>query len=271
MKDSVGSWTIRLIERTLEIALGNPFALVRFAPRCLHAAGLWAKDLFSRDAGAAIGPVVAQAGRSFFRGIWLVIALGLVLAAGLRAAAEAVGPMIEPIAERAAVKILVVDGIPLLLAVFLSGRIGATMAARLGPLPALRGLPAMTIRAAEIREIILPSLTAGPIVAAAFYYLVLLVAAAGYQAVGPLPGSAIEALQPVVPNGWLPGLEIGIAKSAIFGFVVAYVGAALGVQTAERYRRDQPATTDVHRAVWESSAMGIIVCLLVTMLWSSLE
>jgi ABC-type transporter Mla maintaining outer membrane lipid asymmetry permease subunit MlaE len=270
MRPSVGSWIARLIARTLEVGLGNPYALVRFIPRCLKAFGLWAKDLFSRRAGTVIGPILTETGRSFFRGIWVALALGVALAAGLRAVGEAVGPLIEPIAEGATSKILVVDGIPLLLAVFLSARVGATLAAQLGPLAAIRGLPAMKIRTAEIRELILPSLTAGPIVAAASSFLVLLVAAAGYRAVGPLP-QAVFGAEWGVPGHWRMGLETGLAKSAVFGFVVAYVGAALGVQAAERYRRDQPETTRVHRAVWESAVLGVIVCLVVTMFWSSLE
>jgi ABC-type transporter Mla maintaining outer membrane lipid asymmetry permease subunit MlaE len=270
MRRSVGSWITRLIGRTLEVGLGNPYALVQFVPRCLRASGLWAKDLFSRRAGTVIGPILTETSRSFFRGIWVALALGVALAAGLRAAGQAVGPLIEPIAEGAAAKILVVDGIPLLLAVFLSARIGATLAAQLGPLPAIRGLPAMKIRNAEIREMILPTLTAGPIVGAASYFLVLLVAAAGYRAVGPLPQAVFSAEWGVPPH-WRLGLETGLAKSAVFGFVVAYVGAALGVQAAEAYRRDQPETTGVHRAVWESAVLGVIVCLVVTMFWSSLE
>lgn len=271
MKPSVGAWTIRLIRRTLEVAVGNPYTLIRFVPRLLQAAGLWARDLFSRNVGRVVGPVVAQSTRSFFRGIWLILALGLALAAGLREAAAAVGTLIQPIAEEAAIKILVVDGIPLLLAVFLSGRVGATLAAKLGPLPALRGLPSMTIRSTEIRELILPSLTAGPITAAAFYYVILLVGSAGYHAIGPLPAAAFSSFELAVPGAWQAGLTTGFAKSAVFGFVVAYVGAALGVDAAERYRRDQPDTKELHRVVWESSALGVIVCLLVTVFWSSLE
>lgn len=271
MKDSVGAWLVKLIGRTLEVAVGNPYALIRFVPRCLRAGTLWAEDLFSRRAGSVIGPIMTQTGRTFFRGIWVALALGLALAAGLRAAGQAVGPLIASIAERSAVKILVVDGIPLLLAVFLSARTGATLAAKLGPLPALRGLDAMKIRTSDIREMILPSLTAGPLVGGAYYILVLLVAAAGYRAVGPLPQSAFASLEWTVPAHWAPGLETGLAKSAVFGFVVAYVGAALGVQAAEGYRRDLPDTTAVHRAVWESAVLGVLVCLGVTMLWSSIE
>lgn len=271
MRESVGGWTIRLVGRSLEVAIGNPFELLRFWPRCFGALRIWTRDLFSARAATALSPWMAQIGRSFFRGVWVVLGLGLAMAAGLRAAGEAVGPVVAPFAENAVVKILVTDGLPLLLAVFLSGRSGAAMAARLGPLPALRGLDQMKVRAVEIREMIVPSLLAAPFTAAAFYYLVLLVAAAGYHAVGPLPGSAVDTFELRLPEAWSRGLTDGLIKSGIFGFLTTYTGAALGLKAAESYRKPLPETHDVHRAVWESAILGVVVCLVVSVTWTSLE
>lgn len=268
MRATVGDWLVTLIRRTLDVAIGAPGSLVILAPLVLKAIHQSFGMLLRFEIGLVVIPVLTHCGRSFFRGLWAIVGLSLVLAAGLRAMVEAIGPLIEPIAEQAVVRILVNDAMPLIIALFIALRSVGALAAKLGQRPAIEGLDAGRYSVEDIRRLVLPNLAAAPVIAAAFYLLLILITANGARAIGPLPGSITAAWTWSPAGAWEVSPWQGALKSALFGLLLMYSGASVGVKVAREYRPGSPETMDLYRAVWESSVLGLLLCMVTLLFWT---
>jgi hypothetical protein len=213
----------------------NPGLLLVFVPRVGVATWLLIPALLSRQVTQPLILIIGQVVKTFFRGLPAVLVLGVGLAVGYRYAAIEIGPLAEPIFERAVVRLLVQKAIPLVLAIFLAARTGATLAAKFGIMPLVGGLPRGRFAPADIRDHVLPNLVAGAVTAAAFHGIVLVVAGQLVQTTAAV--SAREARQPWLetPTLWREGWGNGALISGAFGFLVAYTGSALGVAAGERY------------------------------------
>jgi ABC-type transporter Mla maintaining outer membrane lipid asymmetry permease subunit MlaE len=249
----------------------NPHDLARFGSRLARAlpAARWSPLILSRDGAAS------QTVRTFARGLGPVLLLGITLGLGFGSVADRFGMLLRPLVDETFLLAMVRDGMPLILSLLLTARTGASVAARLGDdrQTPFGGGPAS---APQLVRSSLPHLVAGPITAWLFYQIATALLLAGYQSGGD-PGDLAGALAdigfPLHPDLALGGaVAEGGAKTALFGFVIAYVSSALGIAANERsYDRPKDRAIGLQDAVWESGVTSIIVCVLSVILWWNVQ
>ncbi len=271
----VGGWWATLVEildeafsTTRRIWWYNPQDLVLFGPRLLRAIpdGGWLAALFSRRGARG------QIPRTFVRGIGPVVLLGIAVGLGLGVVADRFGMILLPLVEQTFVLAMVRDGMPLILALLLTARTGASVAARLGDNRQTR-FDQEHANSPELVGGVVPHLLAGAVTAWLFYWAAIVFLIAGYRSGGD-PG---DLLANVVAGGFFPldqerelsqsGAD-GAAKAALFGFIIAYVSSALGISANERsYASERARAEALQDAVWESGLTSIVFCLVAAIIW----
>lgn len=282
----------RTIRRLVRVAIGrawqdyrsvwwvNPGQLVRFAGHLLAAMAAWG----TREQFPTPLEVGRQVVKSFVRGVLVTIALGVVLGLGLGSVANRFGVVIMPLLEQTVVVALVRDGAPLLLAVLLTARMGSSIAASLAD-ERQTPLPSGSVRFGdrEILHLVLPHLAAGVITGWAFYQIGIFLLIPGYLSLGEfgafLDGLVNSAFVPVDRELVLSAARAsGALKSALFGGIVAYTAAVVGLSTNERLKsKDRYIHSERRRAeaiqdaVWGSGVTGLTLITIVAVLFWLLQ
>ncbi len=145
--------------------------LATFAARLLRSWRCLLVDLSPRQVGRTLWRFIHQTGRTFVQGVFVVLFLGLALGLGTGAVARAVGPLIQPMFASVDVTLLLSDAVPLALTLFMVGRTGGSIAARLATPdhPDLSTAPRGTDQ--DLTRVALPHLVAGTVTGALFYSL----------------------------------------------------------------------------------------------------
>lgn len=253
----------------------NPRELLAFAGRLVGA--VFAVRV--RPRFPTLGSVISQTFRTFFRGITPVVFVGFAVGLGLGAVADRFGVVLMPLAEQTFVLAMVRDGMPLILALLLAARTGASIAARLGD---DRQTRFATGRADE-RELLtttVPHLVAGAVTGWFFSRIASPLLVSGYRS----QGSVAELVDGFLESVSLPldpelPLHRAVAdastKTALYGFIIAFVASGLGIAANEfpyrhpvpRYRSPRQRAIALQDTVWESGVTAIILCLLAAIIW----
>ncbi|MEO8450059.1 MAG: ABC transporter permease, partial [Gemmatimonadota bacterium] len=207
-----------------------------------------------------------QTSRTFVRGVFVILPIGVALGFGVGAVARAVGSALQPVFASVILTAIVRDVAPLILALFVAGRMGGSIAAELGSEDGPVGPAVLTDR-------VLPHLVAATLTSAVFYSLAAYVIVVGYLSLGDL--SRFLDASP----GWYfalastrAALWFGLGKSVLFGVLVAYVGSAYGILARERAARGTERTDDVQNAVWETTATSTLLATAISVVfWLAFE
>jgi ABC-type transporter Mla maintaining outer membrane lipid asymmetry permease subunit MlaE len=264
-------WARTFVARVGHHWAENPWILATFAVRLLRAWRCLLVDLTPRQLGRTLWRFIRQTARTFVRGVFVVLALGLAIGLGTGVVARAAGPLLQPVFASVIVTVLLRDAAPLVLTLFLAGRMGGSIAANLGSSSRPDGSPRVTDR--DLTRLALPHLVAGTITAALFYSLGAYFIVRGYLSFGD-PARFVEATP-----GWFlrtdpiqSALELGVVKSMAFGSLVAFAASAFGVAARERALKGRRGVDDVQNAVWETSVASILIATgLSILLWLTLE
>ncbi|HKP74350.1 MAG TPA: ABC transporter permease [Longimicrobiaceae bacterium] len=269
-----GVWAcfVREVEDTLvrtgHVWLENPLTIVTFIGRLIAAipAGVRA---FRTRAGAARASrrLIGQFLGTLLRGVVLVGVLGLAGGLAVGTLARAAGSFFLPLIEGTVLPILVRDLAPLGLAVALAARMGASISTQLAVLPAQRHLPVVIFNARELNRRAVPHVVAGFGTAPLLFLVMGACLLTGYEAFGSVRELArASPARFFTPAVW-PPLVTGAIRAMGFGGVVSIVACALGVYAAEHYDSDTGERIEVNQAVWESSAISVVICAVYTIVF----
>jgi ABC-type transporter Mla maintaining outer membrane lipid asymmetry permease subunit MlaE len=216
--------------------------------------------------------VMSQTLRTFLRGITPVVFVGFAVGLGLGAVADRFGVVLQPLAEQTFVLAMVRDGMPLILALLLAARSGASVAARLGDDRQTRFATGL----ADERELLtttVPHLVAGAATGWIFSRIAGPLVVAGYRS----QGSVAELVDGFLESVSLPldpelPMDRAVAdastKTALFGFIIAFVASGLGIAANEAPNRSpRQRAIALQDTVWESGVTAIILCLLAAIMW----
>ena len=268
---SVTRFLRRFVGRVGHAWVENPSTLIRFAARLAGAWRCFLFDLSPRELGSTLKRFSWQTLRTLFRGVFAVAGLGLAVGIGVGAVARAVGPGLQADFGRIVLVALLRDAGPLMLTVLIAGRMGGSIAARLGDSAGDdRG-----ISDRDLTRLVLPHLVAGTVSAALFYGLGAFLIVKGFVGLGdPARMLAADAEWYLRLRTTESALWLGFGKSAAFGGLVAYIASAYGLRARERagqlgaWRR-----VDVRQdAVWETSVTAILLATAISVLfWLTVE
>jgi ABC-type transporter Mla maintaining outer membrane lipid asymmetry permease subunit MlaE len=211
--------------------------------------------------------------RTFFRGIAPVVALGFAVGLGLGAVADRFGVLLLPLVEQTFVLAMVRDGMPLILALLLTARSGASVATRLGD-DRQTSFKTGRADAQELLTACLPHLLAGAVTGWVYSRLASALVVAGYHSRGnpwdlvdDFLASISSPLDPELPLDRVLGEASG--KTALFGLIVAYVACGLGIAANEEGRKlpAKERAVALQDGVWESGVTAVIMCLLAAIAW----
>ncbi len=269
----MNAWAVRFVGRVGHHWAENPWILSTFAVRLLRAWRCLLFDLSPRQLSRTLWSFISETSRTFVAGVLVVLGLSLVLGFGTGAVARSVGPLLQPVFASVVVIALLRDAAPLVLTLFMAGRMGGTIAARLGSAAETAPSESASVSDLELTRVALPYLVSGTITAALFYSLGAYCIVLGYVCLGDLsrildasPGWFLR-LKPTQSALWF-----GVLKSMVFGHLVALVGCALGTAARERALRGIRRVDDVQSAVWETSVASILIATLLSVLfWLSVE
>jgi ABC-type transporter Mla maintaining outer membrane lipid asymmetry permease subunit MlaE len=272
------------------LARGAELGLVRAGRK---ARKLWwtnPRDLleFSRRLGGAVfstgvrprfpSPItlIRQTFRTFLRGAPVVLVLALAMGLGLGAVADKFGVLLLPLVEQTFLLAIVRDAMPIMLAVFLAARSGPSIAARLGDNRQTR----FQTGRADAKELLrgtVPHLVAGLVSGWWFFRIASVLLVSGFRSGGDLSELTNDLLASsgVPLDRELPleaAMADGAVKTALFGFIVAYVACALGVAANEcPHRSPRHRAIALQSTVWESGVTALILCLLAAVLWWNVQ
>lgn len=266
-------WASRFVRRVGHHWAENPWILATFAVRLLRAWRCLLVDLSPRQLSRTLWRFIRQTGRTFTRGVFVVLGLGLALGLGTGAVAQAVGPLLQPVFASVIVTVLLRDAVPLALTLFMAGRMGGSIAARLGSPDDTDFAGAPRVTDHDLTRIALPHLVAGTITGALFYSLGAYCIVLGYLSMGD-PVRILDA-----SPGWFlrrepipSALWFGVLKSMAFGNLVAFAASAFGIAVRERALRGARRVDDAQNAVWETSVVSILIATVLSfILWLTLE
>jgi ABC-type transporter Mla maintaining outer membrane lipid asymmetry permease subunit MlaE len=266
-------WAERFVARVGHLWAENPWTLVRFSFRLAAAWRCVLFELSPRQVGRTLWRFIAQTSRTFFRGIFVILGLGIAIGFGIGAVSRAVGPALQPDFAAIVVTVLLRDAAPLVLILFLTARMGASITARLGS-DGGRGMDgSLRVSDRELTWLVLPHLVAGTVTGAAFYSVGAYCIVKGYLSQGD-----VTRFFDASPGWYLrlgfsrEALLFGAGKSLVFGNLVAYVAAAYGIQARERPLGGIRRVDEVQDAVWETSVTSILLATaLSVLLWLTVE
>ena len=245
----------------------NIGVLVAFGLRLFASAGAGLAEIGSKRGVVRVTKLtLGQTFRTLSRGALDVLLLGTVLGLGLRTVVDQLG-VVRPIFESAFMPIFIEGGLPLGLAVLVAARSGAPVSLMLAIRPLTHGEHDPYRRAGDLNAHVMPHLVSAPVTTALFFVVGQVFLMIGYT----FDGSSLHwTLARDYYTAFLDPVMAGAWRAMLFGFVVAFVACALGVEAAERRPAD-PAQTKFQDAAWESTVTSIMICTLVTAgLWIAL-
>lgn len=255
----------RYFERIGHVWVENPVSLISFGFRLggslvysLNEIGsqLWWK-FFSR--------LLKQTLRAFFRGIFLVLAIGIVSGMGVGLIYSELGQTTKPIFDQIVLVPLLRDILPMALAIIITARAGATIAAKFASYAVLKEKEQWIFTKDEFQKEVIPQIFATMVTSGFFFVVTCTTILIGYFTEGLFQSMNLYDLQEVVQLNELSQLlYAGFWKSIIFGMIIAYVASAFGIQASESFVSSEEETYDLHYAVWESSVTSIFICLILT-------
>ncbi len=252
------------LDRTGQVWVSNVGVLFSFGVRLVGATGQGLAELGSKGGMVRITKLtLRQIFGTLSRGALDVLLLGVVLGLGLRTAVEQVG-ILRPIFESVFMPIFIRGGLPLGLAVLVAARSGAPVSLQLAIRPLTHGIEDPYGNGRDLNAQVLPHLVAVPITTALFFLVGQLFLMIGYT----FDGSTLH--WPLAVDYYTTFLTYVVAgswRAMLFGFVIAFVACALGVEAAER-RPSNLAEAKLHDAAWESTVTSVFICTSVTaVLW----
>jgi ABC-type transporter Mla maintaining outer membrane lipid asymmetry permease subunit MlaE len=259
-----GGWLTEYGRRLKKLFQENPRALWDFTKRFGMALFLDPRRL--RERLPSPGSVVSQTFRSFMRGWPVVVGFGIVIGLGLGAVADRFGVILLPLLEQTVLLSVVRDGAALILAVFLTARMGASIAARLAD-DRQTDLPAGgRYEGRQLLALSVPHLVAGAVTGWVFHRIAVVLIIAGFRSMGN-PGALWPELWQtdlVSADRTLPLEQAalwGSVRAAVYGLVVSFTACALGIATSERKAFGRQRAIDVQNTVWESGVMALLICI----------
>lgn len=264
-------WLVEYGHRLRQLFVENPRSLWRYRSR-LGSALLHDSVPFHQRM-PRLRTVVSQTFRSFMRGWPVVVVFAVVIGFGLGAVADRFGLLLQPLLEQTLLLTVVRDAVPLMLAVFLTARMGASIAARLADDRQTEPPPTGPYDATQLLHLTVPHLVAGAVTGWLFYRIAGLLLVAGFRSMGDvrafwpeLWGSDLVSLDRALPL--VQAAFWGSLKAALYGFLVAFAACALGIAASERRNLGRRRAIDVQNAVWESGVMALLLCVVLALvLW----
>jgi ABC-type transporter Mla maintaining outer membrane lipid asymmetry permease subunit MlaE len=267
-------WLVEYGRRLHKLFIENPRALWIYATRLGRALVLDPRHL--PDRLPPLRAIVSQSFRTFMRGWPVVVGFGLVIGLGLGAVADRFGVVLLPLLEQTLLISVVRDGAALVLAVFLTARMGASIAARLADDRQTEPAAGGRYEAKQLLALSLPHLIAGAVTGWAFYRIALVLIIAGFRSMGD-PGVLWPELwqtELVSLDRTLPLVQAatwGSLKAAVYGVVVAFAACALGIATSERKAFGRQRAIDVQNTVWESGVTALFICMALAAVFSQVQ
>jgi len=248
------------LDRTGQVWVTNLGVLFTFGLRLAAATGGGLAEIGSRAGVVRVVKLtLGQIFGTLSRGALDVLLLGIVLGLGLRTVVEQLG-ILRPIFEAVFMPIFIRGGLPLGLAVLVAARSGAPVSLKLAIRPLTHGIEHPYLKSGDLNSQVWPHLVSVPVTTAIFFLVGQLFLMIGYTFDGytlhwPLAVDYFTTfLTSVVAGSW---------RAMLFGFVIAFVSCAMGVEAAER-RPANLAEANLHDAAWESTVTSILICTLVT-------
>jgi len=257
-------WLVEYGRRLKKLFWENPRALWSYSKRLGSALIKDPRRL--RERLPPFRTIVSQTFRTFMRGWPVVLGFGLVIGLGLGAVADRFGVVLLPLLEQTVLISVVRDAVALMLAVFLTARMGASIAARLADDRQTEPIGGGRYEAAQLLALCLPHLIAGVVTGWAFYRIAEVFIVAGFRSMGD-PGALWPELWQtdlVSADRMLPLAQAatwGSVKGAVYGFVVAFTACALGITTSEQKAFGRQRAIDVQNTVWESGVTALFICM----------
>lgn len=267
-------WLVEYGRRLEQLFIANPKSLWRYLRRLGTAFFVDPLHLLQRL--PRIRTIVGQTFRSFMRGWPVVVVFAIVIGFGLGAVADRFGVVLQPLLEQTVLLSVVRDAAPLMLAVFLTARMGASIAARLADDRQTEAPPLGPFDSTQLLHLTLPHLIAGAVSGFLFYRIAAFFVVAGFRSMGDfsaywpeLWGSDLISLDRELPlvqaTGW------GSLKAAVYGFLVAFAASALGIAASERRNFGRRRAIDVQNAVWESGVMALLLCIILAFVFWQIQ
>lgn len=254
----------------------NPISLLKFGWRFILTFKYLLTDLAESPTAAfkLIWYNLRMATQAFLQGLLVVAALGALLGYIVNQTAANIGGVLQFVFDSVVLRSVFKDILPLIIAIVVAGKAGASIASRFASYPFVQKRhdyqtqPVFTFSDEEVYREVVPQLTATVITSIVFYLIILACVVMGYVSSDVRGFHLGESLK----EGWhfiqtgLYGatIEGGMLRAAIFGFIIAFIAAALGIQASEEFtsRREEPY--ELHNAVWESASISISLCILIT-------
>lgn len=238
----------------------NLGVLATFGLRLIGATGAGLAEIGSRDGVVRITKLtLGQVFGTLSRGALDVLLLGTVLGLGLRVVVDQLGP-VRPLFESAFMPVFIEGGLPLGLAVLVAARSGAPVSLMLAIRPLTHREADPYGKAGALNAAVWPHLVSAPVTTALFFAVGQIFLMVGYT----FDGSSLHwALAMDYYTAFLDPVVAGAWRALLFGFVVAFVACALGVEAAET-RPVDPAQARFQDAAWESTVTSILICTVVT-------
>jgi len=267
-------WLVEYGRRLRQLFVENPKSLWRYLVRLGTACFVDPFHLLQRL--PRFRTIVAQSFRSFMRGWPVVVVFAIVIGFGLGAVADRFGVILQPLLEQTVLLSVVRDAAPLMLAVFLTARMGASIAARLADDRQTEAPPTGPFDSSQLLHLTLPHLVAGAVSGFLFYRIAAFFVVAGFRSMGDfgafwpeLWGSDVISLDRQLPL--VQATSWGSLKGALYGFLVAFAASALGIAASERRNFGRQRAIDVQNAVWESGVLALLLCLVLALVFWQIQ
>ncbi|MBC8144850.1 MAG: hypothetical protein H7X80_04635 [bacterium] len=272
---AIGQSIWDMLRRLYQVAVNNPGYMVVLL--CRMIAGMFGareKGRRASDVADTLWRIASKSGRAIARGLLLAVGVGIAAGLGLGQLGNGLGAITRPIVNASLMHIIIGTALPIVLALVVVARHGATLAAKFSIALAKPGSP-QRFDNRDLPGLMIPYIVAGVISTAAFYFVAMTLALGGYLLEGNVQqlaalgaGAAVTYILDTV-NGYMhieglvDAMNRGFLLSMLFGGVSAFVGIAIGAQAAEQRLDLTDEMYELHDAVWESSTTSIILCLLI--------
>ncbi|MBI5471004.1 MAG: ABC transporter permease [Ignavibacteriae bacterium] len=263
---------LRYFARVGHVWIENPLSLLTFSVRFGEATLLAISRLVTPKRLQVLSKSMRQTVKAFMRGIVVIVGVGAFAGFGLGVVTAALGEILRPHFEAVIMPVVLRDVLPLLLALVLTARTGATIAAKFASSATRGSTETLTFGAHAIELEVLPQIVATVITSGAFFLILVACVGTGYFSGGNQISFSPADIQDFLSNETFSQAVVsGLWKSILYGAIVAYTACAFGIQAAERFISRREETYDLHYAVWESSVTSITMCVVLTiLLWKEI-
>lgn len=213
-----------------------------------------------------------QIGRTLLRTAIPALGLGGALGIAIGNIVSGGGGIVRFFFDTFALTVIFKQVLPLIVAILMVARVGASIAGKFSTAPlfspsATGGVGPFRSQNRDLLGQVAPLIMAGAITGGAIYLLLVIWVIAGYTSDGIIAAIILPSPGDII--GFIDERQIwgeiykGLAESAMFGFVVAYVAAALGIAAGARVAAGSNDPEDFYYATWESGATSLILCAVI--------